>query len=117
MIDSHLQNLPNLQQLSITECPNLTEKCFDHLINLKELSIYYNSTLKEDGLEKLINLNNLYICNSSQLIQKGKYLLNMDKLRGTYLHKEFENKKKIEELKERIRKGETLEQIISQMSV
>ncbi|KAL9643372.1 hypothetical protein ABK040_014825 [Willaertia magna] len=28
IIDDHLQNLNNLQQLCITKCSNLTEKCF-----------------------------------------------------------------------------------------
>ncbi|KAL9643355.1 hypothetical protein ABK040_014809 [Willaertia magna] len=114
MIDDHLQNLPNLQQLYITKCPNLTEKCFDYLINLKELSIHYNTTLKEDALEKLINLNYLYIYVCQQLTKEGKYLLQMDKLNsfclGTF--EEFEGKNKIKELKERIRKGETLEKIL-----
>ncbi|KAL9643356.1 hypothetical protein ABK040_014810 [Willaertia magna] len=112
--DNYLQNLKNLQELCITNCENLTGKCFDYLINLKELSILFNNTLKENRLKQLNNLNYLFILDCPQLIKKGKYLLQMDKLRYFFLNEEMVvvGKNKIKELKERIKKGETLKQIL-----
>ncbi|KAL9657844.1 hypothetical protein ABK040_013180 [Willaertia magna] len=100
--DKYLQNLQNLKHLEIN-CPNV-----------EELTIHLeNSLFVIKYLNVLTNLNNLCIyTNRSHILKKGDYLLSMNKLncfksRGI----SCENKFKVDELKERIKKGEALEQI------
>ncbi|KAL9644606.1 hypothetical protein ABK040_015345 [Willaertia magna] len=120
--DEYFKNLKKLKQVNLSycneitvlcvrKCENLTGKCFEYLVNLKSLYIFRNNSIKEENLEKLVNLNDLSFFKCPQLLKKGNYLLNMNKLKTIDFKKEIGSRKIINEVKEKIRNGESLEQI------
>ncbi|KAL9657816.1 hypothetical protein ABK040_013154 [Willaertia magna] len=111
--DSHLQNLQNLKKLTIVNCENIYGKCFNNFTKLKELTICNcNQNFETKYFNALKNLTYLKIENSTHVVKKGDFLLFMNKLnRFEDGRLSWLNKCDIDWMKERIRKGETLEQI------
>ncbi|KAL9643370.1 hypothetical protein ABK040_001382 [Willaertia magna] len=112
VVDNYFQNLIHLQKLKLYYCENITGKCFNYLTNLKDLSLENCKNVKAEFLEQLKNIFIIKISNCPQLCKKGKYLLNMENLNGLELNDLKFKTSGINLLKERIKKGKTLEQLL-----
>ncbi|KAL9653870.1 hypothetical protein ABK040_012930 [Willaertia magna] len=130
LTDDSFKNLKNLRRLNIRNCQNLNGECFQYLNKLEDLHFtdlnisdkylqnltnlkYLSFTQCPSLSEPLVNLTLVDIHSSPQLLKKGDYLLNMDKLNRLKLHDlNLKTKKGINSLKERIRNGEALEQTL-----
>ncbi|KAL9652026.1 hypothetical protein ABK040_000367 [Willaertia magna] len=105
--DEDLQQFTNSLQIYCHS--NISGKCFSYLNKLEKLEIVNNENITDEHLENLRNIKSLSLKNCPNIIY-GKFLLNMNNLKELIADFPFE----VEGVKERIRKGNTLKEIMEE---
>ncbi|KAL9642034.1 hypothetical protein ABK040_004086 [Willaertia magna] len=114
--DKYLLNLQQLSYLTIDGCKHIYGKCLLYLTNLTQLIINYTDYIKEEYLEQLTKLQILYAQNCYN-IKNGQFLLKLKNLNTLVCTNSILENQEIEEIRERIRKGETVENLFKPNSV